>query len=84
MWLEVMKVAVRTLFNEERKLCDDVFASSDSKESCFADISRDGATILFTFPQHVVSKINKNSPLEKVFWLLLGTCHWKDEITTRA
>ncbi|KAK4281426.1 hypothetical protein QN277_012920 [Acacia crassicarpa] len=71
MWLEAMKVAVRTLFNGERKLCDDVFASSDSiRESCFADISRDGATILFAFPQHVVSKINKNSPPEKIFRLL--------------
>ncbi|KAI9085768.1 hypothetical protein K1719_032182 [Acacia pycnantha] len=71
MWLEAMKVALRTLFNGERKLCDDVFASSDSvRESCFADISRDGATILFAFPQHVVSKINKNSPPEKMFRLL--------------
>ncbi|XP_028783228.1 exocyst complex component EXO70H1-like [Neltuma alba] len=69
-WLEAVKVAVRTLFNGERKLCDDVFATSDSiRESCFADISKDGASILFAFPQHVVSKV-KNSPPEKMFRVL--------------
>lgn len=70
MWLEAVKVAVRTLFNGERKLCDDVLAASDSiRESCFADISGDGATILFSFPQHVASRI-KNSPPDKMFRVL--------------
>lgn len=64
-WLDAVKIAMRTLFTGERILCDHVFASSDSiRESCFADISRDGALLLFGFPE-IVAK-GKKSP-EKMF-----------------
>lgn len=50
-WLHAVKVAVKTLFYGERVLCDQVFSSSPSlKESCFADITREGALSLFVFP----------------------------------
>lgn len=68
-WLEAVKVSMKTLFTGERILCDDVFGSSDSiRESCFAEISKEGATLLFGFPELVVK--SKNSPPEKIFRVL--------------
>ncbi|XP_052172082.1 exocyst complex component EXO70H1-like [Diospyros lotus] len=68
-WLSAVKIAVKTLFNGERILCDHVFAASDTiRESCFADITKEGAQILFGFPELAV-KNKKNSP-EKVFRML--------------
>lgn len=68
-WLEAIRISVRTLFNGERILCDHVFGYSDSiRESCFAEISRDGASLLFGFPE-LVTKTKKSSP-EKLFRVL--------------
>ncbi|XP_073310622.1 exocyst complex component EXO70H1-like [Primulina huaijiensis] len=68
-WLNAVRTAVWTLFNGEKILCDDVFATSDSiRESCFAEITREGAAILFEFPENV-AKSTKTAP-EKVFRLL--------------
>ncbi|XP_016461722.1 exocyst complex component EXO70H1-like [Nicotiana tabacum] len=70
-WLNAVNIAMKTLFNGERILCDHVFASNDAiRESCFTEISKDGAMILFSFPENL-SKNSKNikSP-EKVFRLL--------------
>ncbi|XP_052172315.1 exocyst complex component EXO70H1-like [Diospyros lotus] len=68
-WLSAVKIAVKTLFNGERILCDHVFAASDTiRESCFAEITKEGAQILFGFPELAV-KNKKNSP-EKVFRML--------------
>ncbi|KAH7553440.1 hypothetical protein JRO89_XS12G0012400 [Xanthoceras sorbifolium] len=68
-WLEAVKISMRTLFAGERILCDHVFASSDSiRESCFNDISKEGATLLFGFPELVVK--SKKSPAEKIFCML--------------
>ncbi|KAK7284236.1 hypothetical protein RJT34_18978 [Clitoria ternatea] len=68
-WLEAMRISVRTLFNGERILCDHVFSSSDSiRESCFAEISRDGASLLFGFPELVAKA--KKSPPENLFRVL--------------
>ncbi|XP_073276537.1 exocyst complex component EXO70H1-like [Primulina huaijiensis] len=65
-WLNALETAVKTLFDGERMLCDHVFASSDSiRESCFTEITRGGAMILFEFPENVV-KNSRNFP-EKVF-----------------
>ncbi|KAF3657395.1 putative restin -like protein [Capsicum annuum] len=80
-WLRAVDVAVKTLFNGERILCDHVFLSNDSiRESCFTEISKDGAMILFSFPE-TVAKNSKKSP-EKVFRLLhMYTSiveHWPD------
>lgn len=53
-WLNAVKVAVNTLFYGERILCDQVFSSSPAmRESCFADITREGALSLFVFPENV-------------------------------
>ncbi|XP_027351851.1 exocyst complex component EXO70H1-like [Abrus precatorius] len=68
-WLEAVRISVRTLFNGERILCDHVFSYSDSiRESCFAEISRDGASLLFGFPELVAK--TKKSPPEKLFRML--------------
>ncbi|XP_044474398.1 exocyst complex component EXO70H1-like [Mangifera indica] len=68
-WLDAVKIAMRTLFNGEKILCDHVFASSDHiKKSCFSDISKEGAMLLFRFPELVAK--TKKSPPEKIFRLL--------------
>ncbi|XP_059306969.1 exocyst complex component EXO70H1-like [Lycium ferocissimum] len=68
-WLHAVDVAVKTLFNGERILCDHVFLSNDSiREMCFTEISKDAAMILFSFPENIAKNIKK-SP-EKVFRLL--------------
>ncbi|KAK9061464.1 hypothetical protein SSX86_018645 [Deinandra increscens subsp. villosa] len=68
-WLDAMKIAVKTLFYGERVLCDHVFASSDSvRESCYSEITKEGASILFQFPENV-AKNSKKSP-EKIFRML--------------
>lgn len=68
-WLEAAKIAIRTLFTGERILCDHVFASSESiRESCFTDISKEGAVLLFAFPE-LVAKVKK-APSEKMFRVL--------------
>ncbi|KAH7512990.1 exocyst complex component EXO70H1 [Ziziphus jujuba] len=65
-WLEAVKISIRLLFTGERILCDHVFASSDSiRESCFADIAKEGALLLFGFPE-IIAKSKKYSP-EKMF-----------------
>jgi len=67
-WLEAVKISVRTLFAGERNLCDRIFASNSIKEACFAEISKDGAILLFRFPE-LVAKTKKSKP-EKIFRLL--------------
>ncbi|KAK8659909.1 hypothetical protein V6N13_030099 [Hibiscus sabdariffa] len=68
-WLQAEKISIRSLFSGERILCDHVFASSDSiKESCFAEISKEGAMLLFVFPE-LVAKTRK-SRIEKIFSVL--------------
>ncbi|XP_057801418.1 exocyst complex component EXO70H1-like [Salvia miltiorrhiza] len=68
-WLSAVRTAVQTLFNGERVLCDEVFAASDSiRESCFTEIAKEGAMLLFSFPENV-AKHSKKSP-EKVFRVL--------------
>ncbi|XP_010473847.1 PREDICTED: exocyst complex component EXO70B1 [Camelina sativa] len=71
-WLKAVSVSMETLFRGEKILCDHVFESSDAiRESCFSDISRDGALLLFGFPEVIATKTSKkNSPPEKIFRLL--------------
>lgn len=67
-WIEATKIAVRTLFSGERILCDRVFSASDTiRESCFYEITKDGAMNLFGFPELVVK--NKKAP-ERAFQLI--------------
>lgn len=64
-WVSAVKVAVKTLFYGERILCDHVFSASESiRESCYSEITGEGATWLFSFPEFVAKC--KKSP-EKMF-----------------
>ncbi|OIW08603.1 hypothetical protein TanjilG_03279 [Lupinus angustifolius] len=66
-WLNAVKIAVSTLFHGERILCDHVFATASEKriaESCFAEITREGAALLFGLPEMVAK--SKKTP-EKIF-----------------
>ncbi|GKV30083.1 hypothetical protein SLEP1_g38942 [Rubroshorea leprosula] len=80
-WLEAVKISMRKLFHGERILCDHVFYASDSiRESCFADLSREGATLLFSYPELIAK--TKNSLAEKMFRVLeMYTAiseHWQE------
>lgn len=67
-WLNAVKMAVKTLFYGERILCDHVFSVSDKiRESCFSEISKEGALALFGFPENVAKC--KKTP-EKMFRIL--------------
>ncbi|MBA0846389.1 hypothetical protein Goshw_001265 [Gossypium schwendimanii] len=67
-WLNAVKGAVKTVFYGERLLCDQVFAISSSiRESCFTDVSKEGALALFGFPENVAK--SKKAP-EKMFRIL--------------
>ncbi|OMP02694.1 Exocyst complex protein Exo70 [Corchorus olitorius] len=67
-WLNAVKIAVKTLFNGEKILCDHVFSASEKiREACFAEITMEGATNLFKFPE-IIAK-NKKAP-ERIFRLI--------------
>ncbi|CAL5322418.1 unnamed protein product [Camellia sinensis] len=67
-WLNVIRIAMKTLFYGERLLCDHVFSASNTiRESCFTDVTRDGAINLFRFPELIGKR--KSSP-EKIFRLM--------------
>ncbi|XP_042479933.1 exocyst complex component EXO70H1-like [Macadamia integrifolia] len=67
-WLNAVKIAVKSLFHGERIVCDHVFSTFDFiRESCFSDITKEGAILLFRFPESV-AKCQK-SP-EKMFRML--------------
>ncbi|KAK8601540.1 hypothetical protein V6N13_058766 [Hibiscus sabdariffa] len=67
-WLSAVKMAVKTLFYGERILCDQVFSiSAPIRESCFTEISKEGALALFGFPENVAKC--KKTP-EKMFRVL--------------
>ncbi|TQE04025.1 hypothetical protein C1H46_010396 [Malus baccata] len=69
-WLNAVKISISILFNGKRILCDHVFLSSASiRESCFKDISREAATLLFGFLQVLVAVKSKNNSLD-IFRLL--------------
>lgn len=71
-WLNAVKNdAVKTLFRGERYLCDVVFSSSEKiRESCFAEIIRDGALTFFGFPENVAKCKRKVLSPEKIFRFL--------------
>ncbi|KAL6128304.1 hypothetical protein ACLB2K_071659 [Fragaria x ananassa] len=67
-WMKAAKIAVKTLFQGEKILCDHVFAASETiKESCFYEITKEGATTLFSFPELLVK--TKKVP-ERIFGLM--------------
>ncbi|XP_038689804.1 exocyst complex component EXO70H1-like [Tripterygium wilfordii] len=67
-WMSTIKIAVKTLFTGERILSDHVFSASNPiRESCFSDITKEGARNLLRFPQLVAKQ--KKSP-ERIFLLM--------------
>ncbi|CAK9140524.1 unnamed protein product [Ilex paraguariensis] len=65
-WLNAVRIAIKTLFNGERILCDHVFASSKIiRELVYTEVIKEGASILFGFPENV-ARNSKKSP-ERVF-----------------
>ncbi|XP_042475628.1 exocyst complex component EXO70H1-like [Macadamia integrifolia] len=69
-WLNAVKIAVKSLFYGERIVCDHVLSASDSiRESCFSEITKEGAITLFGFPESV-AKIHKGKSPEKMFRML--------------
>lgn len=67
-WMNSIKIAVNTLFRGEKFLCDHVFSRSERiRESCFSEITKDGAIILLKFPE-LIAKGKKDS--EKIFLLM--------------
>ncbi|KAH7656870.1 Exocyst complex component Exo70 protein [Dioscorea alata] len=67
-WLRATGPAIQTLFSGELTLAEHVFSGSNSiLESCFADITRDAATALLSFPDSIAK--TKSTP-EKLFRIL--------------
>ncbi|XP_050385205.1 exocyst complex component EXO70H1 [Argentina anserina] len=67
-WMKAAKIAVKTLFQGEKILCDHVFSASETiSESCFYEITKEGASILFSFPELIVK--TKKVP-ERIFGLM--------------
>ncbi|CAE5966660.1 unnamed protein product [Arabidopsis arenosa] len=80
-WIEAVKVSMKTLFNGEKSLCDDIFESSVSlREACFRDISKEGALLLFGFPETIALRDKKNPNPEKIFPLLDMYCTITDNL----
>ncbi|KAL0799367.1 hypothetical protein Bca101_054542 [Brassica carinata] len=70
-WIDAVNVSMKTLFNGEKTLCDEVFEGSVSlRESCFRDISKEGALLLLGFPETVAVRDKKNPNPKKIFTLL--------------
>lgn len=67
-WIDVAKIAVKTLFHGERFLCDHVFSASKTiRETCFSDLTKESGINLFKFPELIAK--TKKSP-EKIFLLM--------------
>lgn len=68
-WLRAVRVSVRTMFIGERILCDHVFSASlPIRQSCFIEITLDGALPLLSFPESVAK--TKKLSAEKMFRML--------------
>ena len=71
-WIDAVNVSMKTLFNGEKTLCDEVFEGSLSslRESCFRDIAKEGALVLLGFPETVAVRDKKTPNPKKIFTLL--------------
>ncbi|CAN8302486.1 unnamed protein product [Cochlearia groenlandica] len=67
-WIQAVKIAVRVLLAGEKKLCDEIFSSSDSsKEVCFNETTKSCVMQLLNFGEAVA--IGRRSS-EKLFRIL--------------
>ncbi|CAN0909405.1 Exocyst complex component EXO70H1 [Linum grandiflorum] len=71
-WLNDVRVAVKTMFNIEKTLCEQVFATSDerTKELCFSEVVKEAAGNLFRFPASVALKSKNSKERSFVFPLM--------------
>ncbi|KAF5770838.1 putative exocyst complex component Exo70, cullin repeat-like-containing domain superfamily [Helianthus annuus] len=55
-WLNAFQIAIKTVFREEKFLCDHVFSSYPAiRNLCFTNSTKEGALNLFTFPDLIVA-----------------------------
>ncbi|KAJ0705017.1 putative exocyst complex component Exo70, cullin repeat-like-containing domain superfamily [Helianthus annuus] len=55
-WLNAFQIAIKTVFREEKFLCDHVFSSYPAiRNLCFTNSTKEGALNLFTFPDLVIA-----------------------------
>ncbi|KAJ0657743.1 putative exocyst complex component Exo70, cullin repeat-like-containing domain superfamily [Helianthus annuus] len=55
-WLNAFPIAIKTVFREEKFLCDHVFSSYPAiRNLCFTNSTKEGALNLFTFPDLIVA-----------------------------
>eukprot|EP00249_Psilotum_nudum_P023017 c28727_g2_i3 orf=1570-2892(+) len=67
-WIHFMRIAVKLLFSEERKVCNQIFHEFDShREQCFANVTANSLSMLLSFGEAIAK--SKKSP-EKLFVLL--------------
>ncbi|GAV77055.1 Exo70 domain-containing protein [Cephalotus follicularis] len=67
-WLNIIRFAVKAIFEGEKILCDHLFSASKTiRDSCFSEITSDGATNLFRFPEFIAK--HKKSP-DRIFPLM--------------
>ncbi|GMH12320.1 hypothetical protein Nepgr_014161 [Nepenthes gracilis] len=71
-WLNAVNFAVKKLFYGEKILCDHVFSSSETiRESCFYEVTSDGALALFGFPEQITKdKTYLHKSPERIFRIL--------------
>eukprot|EP00249_Psilotum_nudum_P007075 c20293_g3_i1 orf=497-2074(+) len=67
-WIHCMRIAVKLLFSEEWKICDQIFQEfSAHRDQCFADVTANSFSMLLRFGEAIAK--SKKSP-EKLFVLL--------------
>ncbi|GJT38533.1 exocyst complex component EXO70H1-like protein [Tanacetum coccineum] len=70
-WLNAVQIAVKTLFLEEKFLCDHVFASYQAvKDSCFQNSTNEAALSLFKFPEVIANTCCKRMDSESIFVMM--------------
>ncbi|PWA84197.1 hypothetical protein CTI12_AA161520 [Artemisia annua] len=69
-WLIAVQIAVKTLFLEEKFLCDHVFTSHQAvKDSCFQNSTNEAALNLFKFPE-LIANTCKRMDSESIFVMM--------------
>ncbi|KAK1409508.1 hypothetical protein QVD17_36034 [Tagetes erecta] len=59
-WLHAVQIAMKTVFQEEKLLCDHVFSSYTSIGNlCFKHSTKEAALNLFTFPEVIATRCKK-------------------------
>ncbi|KAF5770837.1 putative exocyst complex component Exo70, cullin repeat-like-containing domain superfamily [Helianthus annuus] len=66
-WLNAFQIAIKTVFREEKFLCDHVFSSYPAiRNLCFTNSTKEGALNLFTFPDLICKRLKSDTLLVKM------------------